>query len=310
MYTSGAVLQTSQTSEFPEFNRFALKDRKLIQAYIDSFNPVSCEYNFANLFAWQEAYKLFWTIYQERLLIYDGISQCAFMPLGEDFHPDELVLLSLNLKTMGLTPHFSIVPSGYIEKFPEIENYYLIKKERDNSEYIYDVDSLCELTGTKLHKKRNLISQFNRSYPDFEVHLLNGPYKDQALELSRNLLNRQEKPSKTLDQEMEAIELSLAHFEQLGLEGIVITIDNKLIAFSVFSPLGHSTVDIQFEKADSDFKGAAQVINHETAKYLKDKCLYLNREQDLGIKGLRQAKMSYDPVKLITPFSLIFNPPN
>lgn len=311
MYKAGALgLHIPQTSGLLKRHSFELENQAFIQTYIDRYKPLSCEYNFSNLFAWQDAYKMSWSLYQERLLIYDEISQYAFMPLGEDLFPEELVILSLNLKSAGLTPNFCLLTSEYIKKFPEIENYYIVKKERDYSEYIYSVDSLCDLNGTKLHKKRNLISQFKRSYPDFEVHPLNGKFKHKARELAQKLLNRQKKRSKTLDQEFYALEISFEYFKQLGLEGLAITIGEKLIAFSVFSALNHSTYDIQFEKSDTDYKGAAQVINHETAKYLKDKCQYLNREQDLGIKGLRQAKMSYDPVGLITPHSLIFTPAN
>ncbi|MCK5163147.1 MAG: DUF2156 domain-containing protein [Desulfobacula sp.] len=310
MVTAQAVLKVSQESGFLKFNRFALNDHQLVQTYIDTFNPLSCEYNFSNLFAWQDAYRLSWTLYRERFLIYDEISQCAFMPLGEDFYPEELVVLSLSLNNAGLAPNFSLATSDYLKKFPEIKNYYLVKKEPDYAEYIYDVESLCDLTGAKLHKKRNLISQFKRSYPDFEVHLLKDEYMAKALRLSQEQLTRHKSPSNTLEQEFEAIVRSFDHFDQLGLEGLALTIGDRLVAYCVFSALNPSTYDIQFEKFDIEFKGAAQVINQETAKYLKDKCQYLNREQDLGIKGLRQAKMSYDPLEVITPYSLVFAPPN
>jgi len=311
MYAAGeAVLQENQKTGFSKFKRFTLNDQEIIQTYIDTFKPVSCEYNFSNLFTWQDAYKMSWTFYQERLLIYDGISQCAFMPLGEDFYPEELAILSLNLKNMGLKPDFSLATPEYLKRFPEIENYYTIKEERDSAEYIYDVESLGELTGTKLHKKRNLISQFKRSCPDFEVHLLKGEYKDKALDLAREMLKRRKESSKTLDQEFFAIKTSFDHFDHLGLEGLVLTVGSRVVAFSVFSKLNPSTYDIQFEKSDIAYKGAAQAINQETARYLKGRCRYLNREQDLGIKGLRQAKLSYEPVRLIAQCSLIFNPPN
>lgn len=310
MVATGVALQKPQKIKFPKFNRFELKDQDLIQTYMDRFKPFSCEYNFSNLYAWQDAYKLSWTLYHGRLLIYDEISHCAFMPLGEDFCPEELVILSLNLKNLGLVPEISLVTPDYLKKFPEIGNYYIIKEERDYSEYIYDVDSLCDLTGTKLHKKKNLISQFKRENPDFKVHLLRGEYRQKALALTQALMSKRKRLSNTLKQEFSAIEISIHHFEELRLEGLAIMVENKMVAFSVFSELNASTYDIQFEKSDMDFKGAAQVINHETAKYLKHKCQYLNREQDLGIKGLRQAKMSYDPVKLITPYTLTLTPMN
>ncbi len=297
-----------QKSELPKFSRFELKDKELIQTFIDTFKPESCEYNFSNLYAWQDASKTSWTLYRERLLIYEEISESAFMPLGEEFYPEDLAHLSLNLKQAGLEPNFALASLDYVEKFPEIKNYYRVKKDRDNAEYIYNVKKLSKLTGNKLHKKRNLISQFKRSYPDFEIHVLSEEYRNKANGLAQKLLKRNKKYSHTLDREFSAIKISFDKFDQLGLEGLVLTIESRVIAFCVFSEMAGSTYDIQFEKSHPDFKGAAQVINQETARYLKDKCQYLNREQDLGIKGLRQAKLSYEPMRLTTPYKLIFDP--
>ena len=301
-------IEASQNLEPLKLNRFKLEDRQLIQTYIDTFHPESCEYNFSNLYVWQDAYKMSWTLYQERLLIYDGVSKCAFMPLGKPFQPEDMVVLALILRKTDLKPVFNLLTSEYLKKFPKTEDYFDVKKERNDAEYVYLVESLCELTGPKLHKKRNLIAQFKRLYPDFQIHSLNGIYKEKALSFSQELKNRIKTSSKTLDQEMKALERSFYHFEDLGLEGLVLTINTHVIAFSIFSKLSQSTYDIQFEKADREYKGAAQVINHEAAKLLRNKCQYLNREQDLGIMGLRQAKLSYDPVKLITPYRLVFTP--
>ncbi|MFA5906987.1 MAG: phosphatidylglycerol lysyltransferase domain-containing protein, partial [Desulfobacula sp.] len=291
MYMPEAVLHTPHKTQFLKFNRFELKDKALVNAYVKRFNPESCEYNFSNLFAWQGVYDLCFTLYQGRLLIYDAVSQCAFMPLGDDFYPEELVVLALQLKSLGIEPSFGLVTSDYLKKYPDIEAYFMVKEERDHAEYLYEVKSLCDLTGEKLHKKKNLISQFRRSYPDYQVHGIKGELKAKCFLFAQELLNSHGKASKDLVQELFAIETSFRYFDELGLEGLAVTVDERLVAFSVFSRLNGSTYDIQFEKSDAGFKGAAQVINHETAKYLQDICRYVNREQDLGIKGLRQAKL-------------------
>ncbi len=204
-------------------------------------------------------------------------------------------------------PDSNFFAPEYIKKYPDIEKFYIIKEDRDNSEYIYDIKSLCELKGTRLHKKRNLISQFKRLYPDFKVHRLEGEYRHKALELTRNLMKKWENHSITLDYELSAMQISFDYFDKLGLHGIAVSVNNRLAAFSVFSALNPSTCDIQFEKSDTYFKGASQLINLETAKYLRPKHQYLNREQDLGIPGLRRAKISYEPLHLLTPYNFIFN---
>jgi len=310
MYMPEAVLHTHPKTQFPKFNRFELKDKALVNAYVKRVDPESCEYNFSNLFAWQEVYDLCFTLYQGRLLIYDGISRCAFMPLGNDFFPEELVVLALQLKNLGIEASFGLVTPDYLKKYPDIEAYFTVKEERDYAEYLYEVKSLCDLTGEKLHKKKNLISQFKRSYPDYQVHGIKGEFKTRCYSFAKELLNSHEKGSEDLVEELFAIETSFRYFDELGLEGLAVTVGERLVAFSVFSRLNRSTYDIQFEKFDVGFKGAAQVINHETAKYLQDVCRYVNREQDLGIQGLRQAKLSYEPVKLFTPYSLVLTPPN
>jgi hypothetical protein len=304
------VLSTRQKTRFLKFNRFKLKDKALVQAYVKRFNPESCEYNFSNLFAWQEVYDLRFTLYQGRLLIYDGISQCAFMPLGEDLFPEELVVLALQLKSLGIEASFGLVTPDYLKKYPDLEAYFRVKEERDYAEYIYEVKSLCDLTGEKLHKKKNLISQFKRSYPDYQVHRIKGEFKTRCYAFAKELLNSHEEVSEDLVEELSAIETSFRYFDELGLEGLAVTVGERLAAFSVFSRLNAATYDIQFEKFDAGFKGAAQVINHETAIYLRDVCQYVNREQDLGIRGLRQAKLSYEPLRLFTPHSLVLNPSN
>jgi uncharacterized protein len=295
------------TADDLKFRQFNIKDRTIIQSFINDFQPMSCEYNFANLFVWQYVSKLSWTIYKGRLLIYDAVDyKCSFMPLGRDFSPIELANLSQNLKKRGLSPDFCLVRSKYIDKFLEIKHYYNIKKQRDYAEYIYDAKKLGKLTGTKLHKKRNLIAQFKRSFPDFKVDTFKKEYNSKIIDFSQNLMNRLDKQSKTVVQEFNALQKTLEYFDELELEGLIICIKDKVIAFSIFSKLNSFTYDIQFEKADNNFKGASQVINHETAKYLENRCKYLNREQDLGINGLRQSKMSYEPLKLMMPHVIEF----
>jgi hypothetical protein len=308
MYSACKAIECDpeQSIRFPGSIRFRLRDKALVQTYMDHFPFRSCEYNFSNLFCWQEIYKYSWFVHKERLVIYDGISNSMFMPLGPEFMPEELYDLSHLLIKMGLEPNINIVPRGYIDKYPDIERFYAIQEKRDHAEYIYRTDSLATLTGKKLHKKRNLIAQFRRYYPDYSVLPLKGIEIKAALKFARNLLEAKEKPSKDLTDESQAMGKAFEHFDSLGLEGIVLKADNRLVAFSVFSPLTHDTYNIQFEKSDIAFKGAAQVINQETAKYLMDKCMYVNREQDLGIKGLRRAKLSYGPDKLLIPHTLKF----
>jgi uncharacterized protein len=310
MLIAETQVRTDSNSDLIEFKPITLQDRQLIISYVERFKPLSCEYNFANLFAWKKTHDFSYAHYQGRLLIYDKPNKCFFMPLGKNMSPEELADLSLNLAQKGYSPKFGLFTPEYLKLYPDIKNAFNISSSRDHAEYIYEVESLCVLSGDKLHKKKNLITQFKRNYPDYRVHRLSEQFRAGCLKFARSLLNRQTPPSHDLIQEITALEISFHYYEELGLEGRVLTVNDKIVAFSVFSRLNKLIYNVQFEKSSFEFKGAAQVINHETAKALRPVCEFVNREQDLGLKGLRQAKMSYDPVKLLVPHTLEYIIPN
>lgn len=307
---AGPELCIDQSDEtgLPEFKRFALKDRKLFEKYANEFNPVSCEYSFTNLFIWQDLYKISWALYKDRILIYDAEQKALQKPFGTPFCFQDIKCLSVKMRAAGFSPDISLVSIQDIENYPQIDQFYKAKEMRDNAEYIYDVNTLVELKGTKLHKKRNLISQFQRLFPGYEIQKMKGVHKKGAQELAMRLMKERKDASKTLKQEYAAMQSAFKSYDQLGIEGIVLILEGKVIAFSMFSRLNRTTYDIHFEKSDTSYKGAAQLINQATAQYLKDRCKYLNREQDLGIKGLRQAKLSYSPKKIFLPYTLKYIP--
>ena len=298
--------ETGQTIDYPFRKGFDLTDQTLIQSYVDQYSPMSCEYNFSNLFSWNDTYKHLWCLYRGRVLIYDPAHNQAFMPMGEDLPPDELADLSNYLIRMGLCPDIGLVCRDYIEFFPQVEKYYSIEENRDHAEYIYLTHKLSSLKGEKLHKKKNLISQFEKLYPGYEVQSLHSENLHQIAVFIQTLLDRMDQVPEALEIEHRAIERCLDHFNELNMEGLVILVEDKVAAFSMFSRLNTFTYDIQFEKSDFSFKGASQVINWKTAEFLEDKCRYINREQDMGIQGLRQAKLSYEPEVLFIPHFLKF----
>ncbi len=295
-----------QLISYPFKTSFEISDRILFQTYLNRYSPRSCEYNFSNLFSWFDTYPYSWCLYKERILIYDVTNACTLMPLGKELSPEELVGLSTYLIDSGLNPDIALVPKQYIDAHPEIEHFYAVEEERDFAEYIYLTGKLYTLTGVKLHKKKNLISQFKRRYPESHTRAMNPSDMKAVCDFVLNLMEKQGQPSNALENEYKAIVKAFEHFDNLEMEGLVLMVEDQMIAFSMFSRLTPSCYNIQFEKSDFSFKGAAQMINWETAGALKGKCRYLNREQDLGIRGLRQAKLSYDPETLLTHCFLKF----
>ncbi|MCP4120062.1 MAG: DUF2156 domain-containing protein [Desulfobacteraceae bacterium] len=294
-----------QTAIAP-FRPIQLKDREFITGFTHRFNPMSCEYSFTNLFCWRNLYRLSWTLHQDRLLIHDGVEGYTLMPLGPKPSPSELARLSRTLINTGMPGDLALVPRDYAEDHPELHDHYTLTEDRDFADYLYHTDSLAELKGKKLHKKRNLVSQFHRQFPDARVEPMTGRVRTLCLDLAERLYQNNGTISKTTAEEHQALEEAFLHFEPLKLEGISILVEGAVAAFAVFSPLNSSTHDIHFEKSDHRFKGVSQAINRETAKHLAGQCTLVNREQDMGIPGLRKAKLSYAPARLHTTLTLKF----
>ena len=306
--SEAAVTCRESDSRFPEFKCIELEDRAVITRFAQEYALESCEYSFTNLYSWKDVHQRSWCLHDNRLLILDITNDSLFLPAGENLFAGDLAHLSGELEKRGLSGNVSLVPETFIENNPDLAQYYRIEAQRDAADYIYSVEKLSTLRGRKLQKKKNLISQFQRAWPDYRIVPVEGELKEACRKLAHDLLARNMKISRSIREEHTALGRALSHFEAAGCEGLALLAAGKLAAFSIFSRLNADMVDIHFEKADPAFKGAAQVINYETARFLSPHCRWFNREQDLGIAGLRQAKRSYDPERIVAPYTLYFRP--
>ncbi len=235
------------------------------------------------------------------------------MPMGEGITLSGLITLSISLKRDGYSGDISNVPPEILERHPELSHYYDIENDRGLAEYLYYTEKLVALRGKKLRKKRNHISQFLQKYPDYQVRSMDFTVRKDCLAMLESMLAENQAVSNSIREEAIVIRKGFESFDSIPLEGIAIYIENdtesKLVAFSVYSRLNKDAFTIHFEKVNYSCRGAAQIINWETAKILKDKCRYINREQDLGIPGLRQAKLSYEPELIYPAIFLCFKSP-
>jgi hypothetical protein len=179
-----------------------------------------------------------------------------------------------------------------------------VKIDLANGDYIYSTQKLVDLQGNKLHKKRNLVNQFLALYPDYACLPLQASDLDDCLVLSEKWRRMRTCLELDFTHETSALKKALGNFSELELQGLKISHGGALFAFSIFSRLSSNMADVHFEKFDPLVKGASQVINWETAKFLAEKYKYINREQDLGIEGLRQAKKSYEPEYIVSAYFL------
>ena len=296
--------EPSQQTLYTDQGGFETGSLPWVKDIFHRFPSETCETSPVNLFAWGPIYDYNWFLYKGRFVIYDGRNNIMLMPVGCPMSPHDLYTLSHHMMDRGRSSSICQVSKSYISENPELSDYFTIEADRDAAEYIYKIENLVQLNTEKLHKKKNLVSQFHRRYPEFTVASMDRALRERCLAFTREQLAARAPVPQSLEEEYTAMQWSFDHWEALSLGGLVILVDDRIAAFAVFSRLNRSTFNVHFEKADLRFKGAAQVINQETAKVLEGSGEYINREQDLGIPGLRQAKMSYEPYRLAVPHVL------
>ena len=184
-----------------------------------------------------------------------------------------------------------------------------IEEAPDLSDYIYSKEDLAELPGSKYSKKRNHINQFRKKYSDFRLELITPQNFKTVCELEKKWFSESSE-SLDLQQEAEIICAALKNFEDFsrnaGMKGGILFADGEPAAFCLSSTLSPDVTDVHFEKCLSAFArdGGYAVINNEYAKTIETK--YINREEDLGIEGLRKAKRSYYPELLLPKYNVYF----
>jgi hypothetical protein len=222
-------------------------------------------------------------------------------PVGERFTAHDLFQLNNCCKKIHKDVEILVVSDDYITNNPNIYEYFTITNDENWNDYIYSTESMVNLAGKKLAKKKNLISQFKRLYPDYTLKPISSCDFNELMEFTDLWKNTHKDNNDYLDIELEALKTILSLWDKLPCDGYKLYVHDKLCAFSIYSPQTKDMATVHYEKYDINIKGAGQMINHEISKVLLKDYIYINREQDMGLEGIRQAKKSYQPIRKV-PF--------
>ena len=272
-----------------------------IDSFLKRYPSENCDFNICTIFTWGLLYKLEFAIHFDRLILFNPTYQFILAPVGEKMSASELYQLNNCCQKIHKDVEILVVSEEYIKNTPNIGEYFTYRNDENWNDYVYSAESLVNLPGKKLAKKKNLISQFNRLHPDYTIKAITSKDYDELMEFSYYWRETQKIEGDYIDTEFEALKLSLKNWDLLPCEGMKLYVNGKICAFSIYSHQTNDMAMVHFEKYDPQIKGAGQVINHETAKTLYTKYKYINREQDIGDEGIRQAKRSYQPVRMV-PF--------
>lgn len=291
--------------QYSDFQPVRLEDRDLIESYLRRAKRRNCELNFCNFYNWSEIYDYRFTTADGLLLVsLDGGDELLW-PTGREVTPEEMAAVSEVMSQAGHHGSFIDIPDDYVAAHRlELEQYFALECNPDDWDYVYAVEKLFHLNGAKLRKKRNHISQFERNYSDWQIIELN-PQNAGACIPFVEYLYRDAGMNELQQEDFAAITRAVHYFDHTGLAGLSLYAGGKMAAFAMFSRQNDDTYTVHFEKSDKEIVGSSQVINRATAEFLHGRCTYINREQDLGIQGLRHAKQSYDPDFQIVSYRLI-----
>lgn len=290
-----------------DFKPVTLEDKELYQTFLMDGVERGCEYTFANIYLWgrQQA-----AIMHGHLVRFSQFNRQSVYPypIGNGDKKAVLDAIIADSKERGIPCRLT---NMYKAEKETLENLYPGKFrfhcDRDGFDYVYDIHNLADLPGNKYHKKRNHYNRFKENFAGYTA----APITEDNLPLVMQMVETwyeakiQGNPKGDFHMEKVALSKALRHLKELDMEGLMLLHEGEILAFTLGSKMSQDTFDVHFEKASADANGAYAAINCEFAKYIRDKhpeIKYLNREEDMGIEGLRIAKERYYPHHMIEKY--------
>ncbi len=292
-----------------DFKSPNLSDYKKFAPFFFDEGELSCEMNFISIYVWKRVYgNEFYA--DDKTLIFkskndEGNGYVFSLPYGDLEYGMNLIFAYC--KEKGIAPNLWTSQGARLEKFKKLySDKYTFIPERDNFDYIYKREDLATLSGKKYHSKRNHLSNFSKKY-NWSYEPLSAENLNEFLAFSDKwYLDKGIEQDSGLKVEKKALGEILLSDTGINYKGALIKVEDRVVAITLGSPINSFTFDIHYEKADKDFKGAYALINREFALRELVGYTYINREDDLGIEGLRKAKLSYKPEIILEKYSLIY----
>lgn len=289
-----------------DFHRLDPAQRAEYDKYL-SAGGRNCEHSFVNLCIWGrqqaaivEGFLVLFSQFDRRSVYTFPLGRGEILPVLDAIIADARQR-GIPCCLTGLSPeHCAVLEKFYPGKFR-------IYPSRDAFDYVYNIDNLADLKGRKYQRKRNHLHRFRALCPQCRAEALTPANLEAVRDMAADWYRRRQLSDPHGDYHLEqiALERALADPWRLGLEGLVLLEGNRVLAFSMASPLSADTYDVHFEKAREDVEGAYAAINQAFAYDLRQRhpqLRYLNREDDMGLEGLRKAKLSYCPAFLVEKY--------
>ena len=301
--------------------KVTLEDREYLESFFHGFDYRTSGLSYTSVFMWREINAISWKQIGDYLCMtaadnLDPALDDTFMfpPLTRTggYDPESLRRTIFEAKDAfeekGLPFTMKLIPFHMLEIFSEaIPGKLNFEADRANFDYVYDTKDLIELKGRDYHSKKNHLNFFLANY-EYEYGKLSPDMTDEVMKFVHEFNERKnlEDPHERvlLNFEERAMHDVLLNLDTVGYLSGAIRIDGKIEAISIGGKIGTKTVVVHAEKANTDYRGLYQAINNEFCRAMASNVKRINREEDMGIPGLRKAKLSYKPVRLIEKYTI------
>lgn len=285
-----------------DWKKLTIEDKELI----DNFTKGkfrTCDYNFTNLFLWSQGENLHYKIENDILIVRGTFveDEYCFMPIPKD----ESVIGAMKdiiKELLQNNKKIVLVPEEWKDK---LEDTFILEERRDSYDYIYSIESLAYLKGRKYAKKKNRVHNFMKSY-NYSYEPVTAENIGEVIDFQTNWCHDKEcEIIPVLRNENMGILNLLHNFNVLGIKGGILRVEGKIVAYTLGEAINDEYVVIHIEKGLNNYVGSYQMINMTFLEKEFTDYKYVNREDDFGDEGLREAKESYHPLELLKKYEII-----
>lgn len=288
-----------------EFKLLGIEDKDLFDKYIKKSNITSNFSSFGTLFAWRKQFPIrFVEEYNSIIIKYGDKENCYMFPLGErNTQSLDFILKSENNDDFEIINITDDDKSFMEENYPDKFEFIL---DRDSSDYVFSWEKLGFLKGKKLSAKRNHINKFLANYPEYKYEKITSEnIRDcEIMSLEWCKLNDCGR-SAEVKKDACAVKEFFKFYDQLGMIGGLIRTDEKVVAFTFGEKMNDDMFVVHVEKAFNDISGAYPIINRDFVLNELSNYKWINREEDMGVEGLRKAKSSYQPDFMVNKYTAV-----
>ncbi|MCD8355809.1 MAG: phosphatidylglycerol lysyltransferase domain-containing protein [Clostridia bacterium] len=295
------------------FQPVKLEDKEKADECLSKQNYRICEHCFADLFIWKDHYDTQLCFFGGFLIIkmatFPEKVPMYLAPIGKGDLKEVLLAMEDDARERGIDFTLCSIPEPMVTEIEAaMPRHYSISDFPDGADYIYSAEKLITLSGKKLQSKRNFVNRFKKTYEGrWSYEEMTDENKQEAYAFHLHWCETGDNcPNGTMySGETCAVSLALDNRKALGMKGGILRLDGKVIAFTMGCPVSEDTYVVQLEKAEASIAGAYPMINQQFAQHNFEGYTYVNREDDLGLEGLRKAKLSYHPAMMGKKFMAV-----